>query len=89
MDEGHVIQDSPDDKREKPQESKFTRRFPERYEAGARFWEYLVANQHLFPTTRTPDEQAIIDWMERDAGRKLTPVEIEFGLEQARSIGEI
>ena len=77
------------DEEQKPPESAGARAFRERYEAGSRCWQYLVENKNFLPTTITADEQSIIDWMERGRDRKLTPVEIEFNLEQARSIGEI
>jgi hypothetical protein len=38
---------------------------------------------------RTASEQRIIDWMERDVGRKLTPAEEEWCLAQARVLREI
>jgi hypothetical protein len=37
----------------------------------------------------TPEEQALIDWLERYKGRKLTQQEINLALEQARQIGEL
>jgi hypothetical protein len=37
----------------------------------------------------TPPEQEIIDWLEKDRGRKLTEQEINHSLDQAREIGEI
>jgi hypothetical protein len=37
----------------------------------------------------TPDEQGIVDFVERCSGRPLTPQEINLSLEQARAIGEL
>jgi hypothetical protein len=38
----------------------------------------------------TPDEQRIIDFVERtNGGRRLTQQEINLSLEQARAIGEL
>ena len=37
----------------------------------------------------TQEEQELIDWLEQDDGRKLTPQEIHNCLDQARSIGEL
>jgi hypothetical protein len=38
---------------------------------------------------RSPEEQEIIDMMERTEGRKLTEQEIHLSLEQARALGEL
>ena len=37
----------------------------------------------------TPEEQEIIDFVEKSKGRKLTPQEINLSLKQARAIGEL
>ncbi len=37
----------------------------------------------------TADERRIIDWIERDKSRKLTPQEINLSRGQARAIGSI
>jgi hypothetical protein len=37
----------------------------------------------------TPDEQAVIDDLEKSYGRPLTPQEVHLSLEQAYAIGHI
>jgi len=37
----------------------------------------------------TPDEQAIIRWLERDEKRELTEQEVHLALEQARHLGRL
>jgi hypothetical protein len=37
----------------------------------------------------TPEEQEIVDALERSRGRKLTEEEVHVSLEQARMIGEL
>ena len=37
----------------------------------------------------TPDEQAIISYLEKAYGRPLTPQEIHVSLEQARAVGNL
>jgi hypothetical protein len=37
----------------------------------------------------TPDEQAVIRWLERDEGRELTEQEVHLALGQARHIGTL
>jgi hypothetical protein len=37
----------------------------------------------------TPDEQAIIDFVEKSKGRKLSRQEVNLSLKQARAIGEL
>ena len=37
----------------------------------------------------TPEERAIIQWVERDEGRELTEQEAHLALEQARDMGVI
>ncbi len=46
---------------------------------------------HRYPCTAvlTPDEQAIVTYLEKDRGRPLTEQEIHLSLEQARHIGEL
>ncbi len=77
----------PDD--QKPEESPEARMFRQRCEAGARHWQHVVDNAHLIPTTRSQEEQAIINMVESQEGRKLSAVEAEWCLEQARMIGEV
>lgn len=38
---------------------------------------------------RTPEEQAILDALERDRGAPLSAAEAQFALLQARAIGEL
>jgi hypothetical protein len=38
-------------------------------------------------TRRNPDEQAIINFLEKAWGRKMTEQEINLALEQARAVG--
>jgi hypothetical protein len=49
--------------------------------------EVLVAEKSK--TKLTPEEQKIIDFVEKNKGRKLTEQEINLSLEQARAIGEL
>jgi hypothetical protein len=37
----------------------------------------------------TPEEEEIIDALERSLGRKLTPEEVTLSLKQTRAIGEL
>jgi hypothetical protein len=37
----------------------------------------------------SPEERQIIDYLQKDEGRELTPQEIFLALEQARALGEL
>jgi len=37
----------------------------------------------------TPEEEEIVEALERSRGRKLTPEEVNLSLKQARAIGEL
>jgi hypothetical protein len=55
----------------------------------ADIWDAAPSKGDVNRPVMTREEQSVIDYLERDNGRPLTPQEAWLALEQARAVGEL